>query len=146
LLEQALPHHCLALRAHPNEPAYRQFYRTNLKALAVACADLGDHAAATDAADRLTHATLSPALDFYNAACIFSRCVPLAAKDAQRTEPRRARLADAYADRALALLRQAVQLGYKDVAHMKKDADLDPLRSREEFQKLLRELTGKGAP
>ena len=34
----------------------------------------------------------------------------------------------------------------KDVAHLKKDADLDPLRSREGFQKLLRELTRKEGP
>src|SRR5205823_1766822 len=144
LLEQALPHHRAALQASPNHPAYRHYYRTNLKTLAAACAALGDHAAATDAADRLTRATLSPAPDFYDAACYFCRCVPLAAKDAHLTDARRRKLADAYADRALTLLRQAVQLGYKDVAHLKKDPDLDPLRSRPDFQKLLHELTGKG--
>jgi hypothetical protein len=37
-----------------------------------------------------------------------------------------------------------VSKGYKDVAHMKKDTDLDPLRPREDFRKLLAELEGKG--
>jgi hypothetical protein len=37
-----------------------------------------------------------------------------------------------------------VSKGYKDVAHMKKDTDLDPLRQREDFQKLIAELEGKG--
>ena len=45
-----------------------------------------------------------------------------------------------YADRAMELLQQAVNAGYKDAAHMKKDTDLDPLREREDFKKLLAEL------
>jgi len=49
-----------------------------------------------------------------------------------------------YAARAVELLRQAVAKGYKDAAHMKKDTDLDPLRSHPEFQKLLKELEAKG--
>ena len=40
-------------------------------------------------------------------------------------------------------LRDAVSKGYKDVAHMKKDTDLDPLRKREDFQKFVAELEGK---
>ncbi len=48
-----------------------------------------------------------------------------------------------YGDRAMALLHQAVQAGYKDAAHMKKDTDLDPLRGREDFKKLLAELEEK---
>ena len=42
------------------------------------------------------------------------------------------------------LLRDAVSKGYKDVAHMKKDTDLDPLRQRDDFRKLVAELEGKG--
>ena len=38
---------------------------------------------------------------------------------------------------------QAVQNGYNDGAHMKKDPDLDSLRAREDFQKLLQELEAK---
>ena len=41
-------------------------------------------------------------------------------------------------------LHKAVQAGYKDTAHMKKDTDLDALRDREDFKKLLAELE-KGA-
>ena len=44
---------------------------------------------------------------------------------------------------ALALLRQAVVRGYKNVAHMKKTPDLDPLRARKEFHKLLADLEAK---
>jgi hypothetical protein len=41
------------------------------------------------------------------------------------------------------LLRDAVSRGYKDVAHMNKDADLAPLRQREDFQKVVAELEAK---
>jgi hypothetical protein len=47
----------------------------------------------------------------------------------------------AYADRAMELLQRAVQAGYKDAAHMAKDTDLDSLRNREDFRRLLTELT-----
>jgi hypothetical protein len=52
-------------------------------------------------------------------------------------------LADAYAERAVALLRQAVVKGYRSAARWKKDKDLAPLRGRPEFQKLLAEVGGK---
>ena len=76
---------------------------------------------------------VDPAADLYSAACLLARCVPLAERDNQER-------AQAYADGAVATLRQAVQNGYKDVAHMKKDTDLDPLRSHPEFQKLMKEV------
>jgi Tfp pilus assembly protein PilF len=49
------------------------------------------------------------------------------------------------ADRAMELLQKAVKAGYKDAAHMAKDTDLDPLRGREDFKKVLAELEGKVA-
>jgi serine/threonine protein kinase/tetratricopeptide (TPR) repeat protein len=48
--------------------------------------------------------------------------------------------ADAEADRAMAWLKQAVAAGYKNVAHMKQDWDLDALRDRADFTKLLTRL------
>jgi tetratricopeptide (TPR) repeat protein len=49
----------------------------------------------------------------------------------------------AYAERAIELLHQAVQAGWTDAAHMKRDTDLDPLRGRDDFKKLIRQLEGK---
>ncbi len=40
-------------------------------------------------------------------------------------------------------MKQAVEKGYKDVAHMKKDRDLDALRDRDDFKALLKELESK---
>jgi tetratricopeptide (TPR) repeat protein len=68
----------------------------------------------------------------YDSCCIFS-LASAATKDDTK-------LSDQYATRALELLREAVAKGYKKIAHMKQDKDLDPLRSRDDFQKLLAQL------
>lgn len=53
--------------------------------------------------------------------------------------PQAAKQADTSADQAMAWLKQAVAASYKDIAQMKKDADVDALRIRADF----RELTAK---
>ncbi len=70
----------------------------------------------------------------------------LAERDSRLSESQRRERTQAYADRAMATLRQAVQHGYKDAAHMKKDTDLDPLRSHPDFQKLQTALEAKAQP
>ena len=49
-----------------------------------------------------------------------------------------------YRDAAMKLLRTAVSKGYKNVAHMAKDTDVDPLRQRDDFRTLVAELEGTG--
>ena len=75
----------------------------------------------------------------YNAASL--RAVT-AAVQAKNSAADAARLAKEDADRAMQWLHKAVEAGYKDLANMKKDTDtdLDPLREREDFKKLLAEL------
>jgi eukaryotic-like serine/threonine-protein kinase len=46
----------------------------------------------------------------------------------------------AEADRAMDSLRRAVAAGYGNLTHMRVDPDLDPLRSRPDFQMLLMDL------
>jgi serine/threonine protein kinase/tetratricopeptide (TPR) repeat protein len=75
--------------------------------------------------------------DLYNAACGHALCVSLADKPEMKEK---------YAARAVELLRKAVAKGYKDAAQMKKDADLDALRQRDDFQKLLADLEAAPKP
>jgi tetratricopeptide (TPR) repeat protein len=67
----------------------------------------------------------------YEAACAHSRCVPLADRTAVKEK---------LAARAVDLLRQAVSRGFKDIGILRAHPDLDPLRQRDDFQKLLAEL------
>jgi serine/threonine protein kinase len=143
LLEQAHPHCQAALKVHPHHWAYRQIYRMNLGTLGGVLGDLGEYQAAAEAAEKLKTMGFDPIVEPYDAACIFSRLVAAVGRDSKLPAGTRQRLAKTYADQALDSLRRAVQLGFKDAAHMKKNTDLDALRHREDFQKLLAALEKK---
>jgi len=82
----------------------------------------------------------SDADSLYGAACF--RAVSAAVIRATDMSPTAAKRADGEADRAMTWLKKAVADGYKNVAHMEKDADVDALRDRADFRKLMAELKG----
>ncbi len=51
-----------------------------------------------------------------------------------------------HAAAAVGLLRQAVAAGYNAPAHLAADADLDPIRGRDDFKRLVAELAAKTTP
>ena len=106
-------------------------------------AGLADHAQVAATAEVLVRVGYDPAIDAYYAASYLCHCVRLVDKDTELDEAKRAELAKSHADRGMEMLRQAVDLGYKDAAHMKKDPHLEPLRARKVFKKLLADLEGK---
>jgi tetratricopeptide (TPR) repeat protein len=67
-------------------------------------------------------------LSIYNVACMHARLI---SKASER---------DKEADVAMEWLKKAIAAGYKDLGLVKTDTDLDPLRGREDFKKLLAEL------
>jgi serine/threonine-protein kinase len=145
LLQQAVLYHQAALRASPRHPTYQLFYRNNRLALAETLLRLGEAQEAAATADELVQAAVRPEEDLYQAARYLARCVVLTEKESQLSPSRRRELADGYAARAVALLRQVVQKGYQDVGHLKKDSDLEGLRDRGEFKQLLSQSEQKGA-
>jgi len=80
------------------------------------------------------------AVDIYNLTCVYSRCSEAAGKDMNLPNAARAPLKQQYADRAMDALRLAVAKGFKSVPALRTDADLDPLRQRDDFTALLREM------
>jgi tetratricopeptide (TPR) repeat protein len=96
--------------------------------------------AVADAA-ALTKDAATPGARCCEAACVFSLASAAAQEAGQR---------EAYAGGALALLRRAQSAGFfKDrakVEHLKKDTDLDVLRSREDFKKFVTELEAAAKP
>jgi hypothetical protein len=105
--------------------------------------ELGEHRPAAAAASQLLQAAVDPANDAYNAACCLARCVPLAEHDGHLADAQRKELARSYSDQAMAALRRAFQNGCQDAAHLKTDRDLDALRDRDDFRKLLARLGAK---
>jgi hypothetical protein len=49
-----------------------------------------------------------------------------------------------YGDQAMRMLRFAEQSGYKNAAHIAKDKDLNVLRGRDDFKKLMQSLASPG--
>src|SRR5262249_24959287 len=72
-------------------------------------------------------------LILYNLACMHALMIPESSDRVQR------------ADLAMRCLQKAVAAGYKDVALLQKDTDLDALRDREDFKQLLSDLAAKQA-
>jgi serine/threonine protein kinase len=146
LLEEAMPHHEAVLQGNPRNPTFQQFYRNNLAALVRTSAGLGDQAAAQQAAEKLRNVGGNPSGNAYIAACALALCIPIVEGDRQASQEARADQSRFYGDEAMKMLRDAVARGFKDAAQMKKDRNLDPLRERQDFRKLLGELeTAKAA-
>jgi serine/threonine-protein kinase len=104
-------------------------------------AGAGQPSQATAAVEELLRPGGADQRTLYGAACVYAEAVAQASKAAApRTSSRRA---EQYARRAVGLLRQAVQEGWKDVAHMQQDAALDALRPRPDFRQLLADLEAK---
>jgi eukaryotic-like serine/threonine-protein kinase len=100
----------------------------------------GDLAECRASAEMLEKLNQTDAMSLYNAACCRAMVASLQAK---AKDPDAVRLAKQEADKAMAWLTKAVALGYKDAAHMKKDTDLDALRDRADFKKLVADLETK---
>jgi formylglycine-generating enzyme required for sulfatase activity len=68
---------------------------------------------------------------YYNAACAYSLASgALAQKDHARSQT--------FSERAIGLLRKAIQIGYANYQHMQEDADLDPLRVLPAFADIMK--------
>jgi tetratricopeptide (TPR) repeat protein len=76
----------------------------------------------------------------YDAACIRALCASAIAEDPKTPSAEAARLAGEQADLAMAWLHKAAAAGYRDAGHIKRDRDVDALREREDFKKLIAEL------
>jgi serine/threonine protein kinase/Tfp pilus assembly protein PilF len=144
LLLEGRPHHLAALKANPRHPTYRLFYRNYLNVLTTVHAGLLEPADAVRTAETCRDLGWDVPADAYDAACGLSQCIPIVAQHDKLDDKQRKKAAQFYGDAAMKLLRDAVSKGFKDVSQMKKDTDLDPLRQREDFQKLVAEMEGKG--
>jgi tetratricopeptide (TPR) repeat protein len=144
VLLEGRPHHLAALKANPRHPTYRQFYRNHLMVLTEAHAGLLEPEDAVRTAETVRDLGWSAPADAYDAACSLSLCIPIVAKHDKLDDKGRKGAAQFYGAAAMKLLRDAVSRGYKDVARMKKDADLDPLRQRDDFKRVVEDLEGKG--
>jgi tetratricopeptide (TPR) repeat protein len=108
------------------------------------------HAPAAAAAERLLEVEPADGSSRYNAACVYALSAAAARQDEQMAPTDRDALAERYAARAVALLAQAQAAGYfatpANRDRLRKDPDLQALRTREDFRKWLAELEQAAPP
>jgi serine/threonine protein kinase/tetratricopeptide (TPR) repeat protein len=102
--------------------------------------ELGNHVEGAKEARALVQLKPSIPTGCYQAACVLARCTTAARHDAALSEQQRQELADSYAELAMSMLRDAVKAGLKEAGVMASDDDLESLRPREDFKKLLLEV------
>ncbi|HET6882644.1 MAG TPA: protein kinase [Pirellulales bacterium] len=137
LLERAIGCQQLAIELNPRERTFHKFLRNHHLVLSRILLQLGEHADAAREATKMAELSFEPARDHYDAACYLARCVPLATKDTTLSDAERVALAEDYSRRAVEQLERAIAAGYNDFDHLGRDRDLDALRDRHEFRKLL---------
>jgi hypothetical protein len=98
---------------------------------------------ATDEASTLARQEDLHPVNMYNIACVFARSWATADKDTKLAPADRDRLKTRYADSAMQFLHQAVAKGYQNAPELKSDPDLAPLRSRQDFRKLVQAVEQK---
>jgi len=80
----------------------------------------------------------------YESACYLSLASDAVETDQLLSETERFELAEKYATQAITTLLESRSLGFfkdpENVAHMKQDTDLDPLRERDDFKQFVKEL------
>jgi serine/threonine-protein kinase len=142
-LGQALAHHQAALKTNPKSLSYRTYYANNRKILAENHVDLGDHRSAAAAVTELEASAreLPSGGEFdYAAAVVLARCAVLARNDSRLADLERSQMANEYASHAVDRLRAAIRRGFKNLQKIKSDHDLDVLRTRDDFRRLLAEV------
>src|SRR5262249_30031063 len=122
--------------ALPRHPVFRQFLRNHLSNLTRVHRELKQPAEAARVAREWAELVRGDPADLYNVACSLASCVPLAQGEARPS----------LAAEAVAMLERAVAAGWNNAGHPAHDPDLDPLRDRDDFRRLLAELLDRGFP
>ncbi|MBL8798334.1 MAG: protein kinase [Planctomycetia bacterium] len=149
LLAQARQHHDNAAKADPGNPVYRQFLQKHQLTLADTLLRIGEkaepgrHVEAAKLAVELPKLNPDSAEEYRRAAIILTRCSLMVRLDLKLPMKERQQLSDGYAAQAVQMLRQAVQKGWMDPVQLKTGKVFEPLRSREDFQKLVGEFDRK---
>ncbi len=84
--------------------------------------------------------------DLYNLACTHALCMALIGGGRAALSPEEVMDRASHGERAMAALRRALAAGFAAPAWLSQDHDLDPLRSREDFRALLRDLVFPADP
>ncbi len=142
-LREAIHYQQAALKDNPKQAGFRLALCGHYLSLADTLVQLEDHGEVTRVMTELIDVAAASWQDYPRAASLQARCIRLAEQDKRLAAAKRTELVQRYGDQAMNLLRRALAQGYKDVNSLKKAAEFEPLRTREDFRKLLADLETK---
>src|SRR5207248_5033007 len=122
-----------------NQPTYRYWLQEQawmvLFCKALLLAEQGQHALATESAERLRGLAPKDPKTLYNAACCYALCVAAVARGKATVEltADEKRLRGQYTAGAIAALTAAINHGFKAVKQMEADPDLESIRATTEY-------------
>jgi tetratricopeptide (TPR) repeat protein len=127
--EKAIASQAEALKLNPSSAFSRDSLSNGYWAIAETQIELGRHADAAASASKMLPLFPTRWEERYYAAELLGKCAGLAKDDAG--------VSQAYADRAMELLREAVDRGYKDAAAIRASDGFEPIRDRPDFRRLV---------
>jgi tetratricopeptide (TPR) repeat protein len=146
LLERATRLHEEVVRAGSRSAAHHSHLRNAYITHGEVLCKLGRHAGAAESAARAAKVLPKDPAGVVPAVRVLAECVRLAGQDGGLPEDRRRQLAAEYGRQAVALLRQAVARGHKDVGALADDPALKPLHGHPEFETFRSEVRPAEGP
>jgi serine/threonine-protein kinase len=140
LLQEAIKYQKRAVARAPQVASFRRHLATHYAALTEIELKAGRLAEAVAAALERQKLWPGDPQEQYRVATDLAYATGLVGKGKDSLSAQERAQRDRYADLAMAALRQARAVGFRDRQRIEKNRDLDSLRGREDFQKLLAEL------
>jgi eukaryotic-like serine/threonine-protein kinase len=131
-LGRAIGYHRAALGSDPRDRTCREFLRDDQGVLCLALIRSGAYEQAADSAEELTRIMPAAAAEWLRAAIFLAECASAAPDERSK---------NAFARRAVTLLRRAAERRLLKDPEALQVEELDPLRSRADFQKLRDDLS-----
>ena len=145
-LDQAAQLQEAAVQASPEQVDFRVQLGRHYRSLANALVELGDVTQAARVAERLTEVVHDGWESYVQAAGVLATCIPLVSgvKGAGSSHVEGKKLEDYCAARAIEFLQEAIQRGYTDADALQNSTELESLRARPEFKKLIELAKSRG--
>jgi serine/threonine protein kinase len=135
--QQAVVHQRIVYQSNPQDSAARKLLVQFYEALARLRRDLGQPAQAAAVARERGQVFANDPLQRYQAARDLARCMRLVGQNQRELTTAQEQERHRYGDQALAELRAALAAGFKNLARLRTDSALEPLRPRKDYQALL---------